>query len=72
MLVCAGTCMKFRIRVGTECLNFWFKVTLVPWFRKNLNLTKCKGYMYFLQKSLAKWTDIVGGNSFINFNSLYL
>ena len=37
-----------------------------------LNLAKCKVYKYFLQKGLAKWPDIFGGNSFINSLNLFM
>lgn len=70
MLVCLGACMKFRIQGGTAHLNFWFKVTLIPWFRKSLNLSKYKIYMCFFQEGLAKLSNMVDGNFFINFNSL--
>ena len=71
-LVCLGVCLTLRIRAGPERLHFQFEVIQASWFRESLNLAKCKIHIYFLQKGLAKWSDIVGGSSLINFTSLSL
>lgn len=47
-------------------MRFWSRVLYISWFRESPNLTECNIYLSFLQKALAKGSDVTSAKSFVS------